>query len=129
MSRRVTTVLLAAVILALLIVPCFAFAAEDTRTIRVGWYETPLNRTDANGRRSGYAYEYQRKIAAYTGWKYQYVEGSWAELMEMLRDGRIDLLSDVSYTEERARDMLFTSVPMGSEVYYLYVRADGTDIS
>ena len=129
MNRRVTTVLLAAVILALLIVPCFAFAAEDTRTIRVGWYETPLNRTDANGRRSGYAYEYQRKIAAYTGWKYQYVEGSWAELMEMLRDGRIDLLSDVSYTEERARDMLFTSVPMGSEVYYLYVRADGTDIS
>ena len=46
------------------------------KTVRVGWYESSYNHTDQRGRRSGYAYEYQRKIAAYTGWTYEYVEDS-----------------------------------------------------
>ena len=35
-----------------------------------------FNLTDRFGRRSGYAYDYQQKIAAYTGWKYEYVTGT-----------------------------------------------------
>lgn len=101
---------------------------EAGKTVRVGWYDTPFNYKDSFGRRTGYAYEYQRKIAAYTGWNYEYVEGTWPELLQMLRDGRIDLMSDVSYTEERSGEMLFTNVPMGSEIYYLYIRADNPDI-
>ena len=67
--------------------PCVAYA--DTKTVRVGWYESPFNTMDESGRRSGYAYEYQMKIAAYTGWDYTYVNGSWADLMQMLVDGKI----------------------------------------
>ena len=37
------------------------------------------------------SYEYQQAVAAHTGWKYEYVEGSWAELMSMLKNGQIDL--------------------------------------
>lgn len=96
--------------------------------VRVGWYESPFNYSDQNGRRSGYAYEYQKKIAAYTGWKYEYVEGSWPELLQMLIDGEIDLMSDVSYTEERASQMLFSSLPMGAESYYLFVATDNMKI-
>ena len=102
--------------------------AEETTVIRVGWYDTPYNRKDALNRRSGYAYEYQRKIAAYTGWKYEYVEGGWSELMQMLQDGRIDLLSDVSFTEERAEKMLYSHLPMGTEAYYLFTAPNNPEI-
>ena len=60
-----------------------AFAAEDEGdVVRVGWFESSFNATDDAGRRSGYAYEYLQKIAAYTGWTYEYVEGSWPEPSE-----------------------------------------------
>ena len=96
-------------------------AEAKGETVRVGWYESPFNITDKFGRRSGYAYEYQQKIAAYTGWNYEYVEGSWPELYQMLLNGEIDLMSDISYTEERAEQMLFASYPMGAEQYYVCV--------
>ena len=102
--------------------------AED-KIVRVGWYESSFNRTDSFGRRSGYAYEYQMKLAAYTGWQYEYVDGSWPELLQMLKDGEIDLMSDVSYTPERAEDMLFPSLPMGAEDYYLFVSQENRQIS
>ena len=101
--------------------PLAAFAQETGKTVRVGWYESPFNQTDEFGRRSGYAYEYQQKIAAYTGWNYEYVEGSWPDLLQMLIDGEIDLMSDVSYTDERSEIMLFSELPMGAEEYYVYV--------
>ena len=104
------------------------FAEPRGRTVRVGWYESPFNKTEEGGRRTGFAYQYQQKIAAYSGWKYEYVEGSWAELLEMLKDGKIDLMSDVSYTEERAKDMLYSSDPMGSEDYFIFVAPGNTEI-
>ncbi len=106
-----------------------AHAKSRARTVRVGWYESPFNIKDRFGRRSGYAYEYQQKIAAYTGWKYEYVEASWSELMDMLCEGKIDLLSDVSYTEERSRDMLFSALPMGTEEYYIFISPKSKDFT
>lgn len=46
----------------------------------------------------------------------------------MLIDGEIDLMSDVSYTEERSKLMLFPSIEMGAESYYLYIDADNEEI-
>ena len=84
-----------------LLMPSAALAQDEGKTVRVGWYDSSFNRVDAAGRRSGYGYEYQLKVAAYTGWQYVYVSGSWPELMQMLARGEIDLLSDVSFTPER----------------------------
>lgn len=106
----------------------FVLAEPHGRTVRVGWYESPFNKTDDAGRRSGFAYQYQQKIAAYSGWKYEYVEGSWTELLDMLKNGKIDLMSDVSYTEERAKDMLYSYDPMGSEDYFIFVAPGNTEI-
>ena len=48
--------------------PFSAFAQQgEQKVVRVGWYESPFNFSDRFGRRSGYAYECQQKIAAYTG--------------------------------------------------------------
>ena len=104
-------------------------SAKPKKVVRVGWYESAYNNTDRFGHRSGYAYEYQQKIAAYTGWKYEYVEGNWVTLLEMLQKGEIDLLSDVSYTPERAKNMLFSTQPMGCEEYYILIDNANTAIN
>ncbi len=108
----------------------FSAAAQTEHTrkvVRVGWYDSSYNQVDASGRKTGYSYEYQRKLAAYTGWTYEYVEGSWAELFQKLKDGEIDLMSGVTYTEERTEQMLFPDYKMGSEEYYIYISADNAD--
>ena len=122
---------LAAVLLCLILVLAGLPAGADNegKVIRVGWYESAFNRTDSFGRRSGYAYEYQMKLAAYTGWKYEYVTGSWPELLQKLINGEIDLMSDVSYTPERAETMLFPTLPMGAEDYYLFTSQQNREIS
>ena len=99
------------------------------RTVRVGWYESTFCYIDQFGRRCGIDFEYQQKISKYNGWEYEYVEGSWSNLLQMLTDGKIDLLSDVSYTEERKDVMLFSDLPMGEESYYIYIDADNRYIT
>ena len=105
--------------------------AEETKSkvVRVGWYEDSYNITGKNGERSGYGYEYQQSVASYTGWSYEYVNAGWSELLKMMENGQIDMMSGVSYTEERAESMLFSELPMGEEKYYLYADLTNTDIS
>ena len=99
------------------------------KTVRVGWYDSSFNTMDKTGRRSGYGYEYQMKIASYAGWNYEYVTGSWSDLMEMLENGEIDMLSDVSYKPEREEKMLYPLLPMGTEEYYLFMAPGNSEIS
>ena len=108
-------------VLFIIILSVSASAEENqSKVVRVGWYEGTYNMTDPNGQRSGYSYEYQQTVAAYTGWTYEYVTADWSELLKMLQDGKIDLMGGVSYTEERTDTMLFSELPMGKEKYYLY---------
>ena len=106
-------------------------AAEETQkeTVHVGWFEDSYNITGKNGERSGYGYEYQQAVASYTGWSYTYENASWSELLKMMENGELDLMSGVSYTDERAEKMLFSELPMGEERYYLYANLANTDIS
>ena len=102
---------------------------EDHKVVRVGWYDSTYNHLDEYGRRSGYAYEYQLKLAAYNGWTYEYVEGSWPDLLDMLKNGEIDLMSDISYLPEREEYMLYSALPMGTEEYYIFKAPGNEDIS
>jgi len=121
--RHLAVCLLGALMSVHLAVPA-AFAAENgARTVRVGWFDSLYCYKDSQGQRNGIAYEYQQKIAAYTGWTYEYVEDSWPNLLRKLRNGEIDLLSDVSYTNERDQSILYSAFPMGTESYFLYVNA------
>ena len=116
------------VLLLLACLPLQALAAEG-KVVRVGWYEGGYNITGPNGERSGYGYEYQQTVAAYTGWRYEYVKGTSMELLEKLQRGELDMLNCISYTPERAQHVLFSSMPMGREQYYLYADIDKTGIS
>ena len=129
MIKRAAVLLLCIALVTLCLLPAVVSAGESPKVVRVGWYDTPFNYKDAFGRRTGYAYEYQRKIAAYTGWKYEYIEGNWPELLRLLKEGKIDLMSDVSYAEDRTEYMLYSSIPMGEELYYLYISPNNKEIS
>ena len=116
------------VLLLLACLPLQALAAEG-KVVRVGWYDGGYNITGPNGERSGYGYDFQQTVAAYTGWRYEYVKGSSMELLEKLQRGELDMLNCMSYTPERAQHVLFSSMPMGREKYYLYADIEKTGLS
>ena len=130
--KRIFKILLSSALVLAILVTSLAFmtsAANSKKVVRVGWFDSTFNRKDDEGRRTGYAYEFQQKIASHTGWEYEYVEGSWANLLQMLAEGKIDLMSDVSYTPQRSEKMLFSTMPMGEEAYYLFTTPSNADIN
>ena len=118
-----------AMIFTLMQVPAAAAETDHAETVRVGWYEDSYNITGENGERSGYGYEFQQSVAAYTNWTYEYVKAGWSDLIQMLQNDEIDIMSGVSYTDERAKNMLFSELPMGREKYYMYADLVHTNIS
>lgn len=127
--KKLTSLMLCMMIICCLAAPSVGFArGKEAKVVRVGWYESAFHRTDQFGRRSGYGYEYQQRLAIYTGWTYEYVEGSWSELLEKLIAGEIDLLSDVSRTPERAEKILYSAAAMGFEDYHIFIAPGNTEI-
>ena len=79
---------------------------------------------------SGWGYEYLQTLSYYTpGWQYEYVSGTFTELMDMLEAGEIDLMPNISYSEERAQKLLFSSNPEGTERYFIYAKPDRDDLA
>lgn len=113
------------------ICPVYAFAAENQkeRVVRIGVPDDTYDKINENGKRSGYGYEYLQKIAGYTGWKYEYVDCTWENCFDKLKNDELDMIEGISYTEERAENMLFSGIPMGDERYCVYAKPDHTDIS
>ena len=104
-------------------------ASDMYVNVQAAWYEDFYHITNPDGGRSGYGYEYEQAVASYTGWDYIYVKDDWTTLFEKLENGRIDIMSALSYTDERAEHMLFSEQPMGVERYYLYVDMEHSGIS
>ena len=67
-------------------------------------------------------------LAGYTGWEFEYVKCDWSNCFDKLENGEIDVMGDISYTDERAQRMLFSEEPMGEEKYILYADLSHTDI-
>ena len=112
---------------------CFAFIMSITccaqEKIKVGWFTQPgYQSIDDEGNRSGYGYEIYEEIAKYTGFEYEYIEGSWGECLERLEKGEIDLLSYVEYTAERDTYMDYTETTIGQVYSSLTKRKSDTDL-
>lgn len=80
---------------------------KQTQTIRVGSFEDTFNYVDKNGVRRGYGYELMQALAGYTEWKFEYVKCDWSDCFDKLENGEIDIMGDISYSDERAQKMLF----------------------
>ena len=107
-------------------------AAAETapaKVVRVGSFEDTFNYVNEKGARKGYGYELLETLSGYTGWQFEYVTCDWSDCFEKLKNGEIDIMGDISYTEDRAEEMLFSDEPMGEEKYYLYADLSRADIS
>ena len=106
-------------------------AAETTpvKVVRVGSFEDTFNYVNEKGIRKGYGYELLETLSGYTGWQFEYVTCDWSDCFEKLKNGEIDILGGISYTPDRAEEMLFSDEPMGEEKYYLYADLSREDIT
>ena len=110
------------VILALFACMTYSYSVKaETKSVRVGYYENEVFQEGAQegAIKTGYAYEYYRKLSEYTGWEYEYVYGGFGELYQMLLDGKIDLLAGLAWREDRTSKIGYPKAFMGSESYYL----------
>ena len=136
-SRKTSAVLFACIFVILgmwMMLSVYCQAAETNKdekqpqTIRVGSFEDTFNYVGKNGVRQGYGYELMQALAGYTGWKFEYVKCDWSNCFDKLENGEIDIMGDISYTDERAQKMLFPEEPMGEEKYILYADLSNLDI-
>lgn len=132
---RTLAVALAALAVLSAAMPAPAFAADSdqqVKTVRVGWLvnNKGFQEGTPGERLSGWGYEYLQTLSYYTkGWQYEYVSGTFSELMDMLEAGEIDLMPNISYSAEREQKLLFSSNPEGTERYYIYARPDRDDLA
>lgn len=132
---RTLAVALAALTLLSAVLPAPAFAADSdqqVKKVRVGWLvnNAGFQEGTPGERLSGWGYEYLQTLSYYTkGWQYEYVSGTFTELMNMLEAGEIDLMPNISYSEEREQTLLFSSNPEGTERYYIYAKPDRDDLA
>ena len=130
LTRKSACVMLSLLLLLSAVLP--VKAAEETapaKVVRVGSFEDTFNYVNEKGARKGYGYELLQTLSGYTGWQFEYVTCDWSDCFEKLKNGEIDIIGGISYTEDRTQEMLFSDEPMGVEKYYLYADLSRADIS
>ena len=130
LMQKSVCALLSLLLLLSVVLPVKAAAeTAPVKVVRVGSFEDTFNFCNEKGARKGYGYELLQTLSGYTGWQFEYVTCDWSDCFEKLKNGEIDIMGDISYTEDRAEEMLFSDEPMGEEKYYLYADFSRTDIS
>ncbi|MGD9611601.1 MAG: PAS domain S-box protein, partial [Kiritimatiellia bacterium] len=98
-------------------------AAPGPTPIRVGLYENPPKASwSAEGRPEGFFIDLIEAIAQAEGWRIDYVPGTWAEGLDRLESGEIDLMPDVAASEERAARFAFHAEPVLSSWFQIHAR-------
>lgn len=130
LTRKSVCALLSLLLLLSAVLPVKAVAeTAPIKIIRVGSFEDTFNYCNEKGARKGYGYELLQTLSGYTGWQFEYVTCDWSDCFEKLKNDEIDIMGGISYTEDRAEEMLFSDEPMGEEKYYLYIDLSRADIS
>ncbi len=130
LMRKSVCALLSLLLLLSAVLPVKAAAeTAPVKVVRVGSFEDTFNYVNEKGARKGYGYELLQTLSGYTGWQFEYVTCDWSDCFEKLENGEIDIMSGISYTEDRTEEMLFSDEPMGVEKYYLYADLSRADIS
>lgn len=130
LTRKSVCAMLCLLLLLSVVLPVKAAAeTAPVKVVRVGSFEDTFNYCNEKGARKGYGYELLETLSGYTGWQFEYVTCDWSDCFEKLENGEIDIMGGISYTEDRAEEMLFSDEPMGEEKYYLYADLSRTDTS
>ena len=110
------------------IAPAAGEQTHERRTVRVGVLaQDGLCLKDANGNLSGYTIDLWHMANRYMDVKVEYIGygKNWSELMQMLQNGELDILTNAQKSPEREQSFAFTK-PTGITSGLLNVRADNT---
>lgn len=103
---------------------------SEEKLVRVAYVVSENFQEGGEGERKyGYGYEYLQNIAYYSGWKYEYVYGSFQDLFNMLSNGEVDLMANIIYTPERAKLINFSTEEQGKENFFLCVSKNDNKIN
>ncbi|MGQ9655712.1 MAG: ATP-binding protein [Thermodesulfobacteriota bacterium] len=95
--------------------------AHARAPVRVGVYENPPKVScNESGRPAGIFIDIIEHISQAEGWSVLYVCGTWAEGLDRLASGQIDLMTDVAYTAQRGEKYSFHKVAVLSSWSQVY---------
>ena len=98
-------------------------AAGAEPAVRVGIYQnSPKVALSRSGTPEGIFVDLIEAIAAAEGWTLEYVPGTWAEGLDRLAAGALDLMPDVALTREREDLYAFPREPALSDWFQIYAR-------
>ena len=93
------------------------------KTIRVAWYEREgYFEMDENGNLYGFGMEYLNAISEYTGWQYEFLQGTREQCIEYMEDGLADVMAPVGVDEEFENAKIVREV-IGEDYGYIYKSA------
>ncbi len=99
----------------------FLVSQENDSTIRIGVFQNePLIFIDDHGQPQGVYADILREIAQLESWDLEFVKGSWAEGLERITKGEIDLMTSITPLESRISFMDFSTeniISLWGQVY------------
>lgn len=99
--------------------------AMAAQPLQIGLYESPPKIfTDASGAPAGIFIELLREIAQAQDWELSFTPCDWKTCLALLEAGKIDLMPDVAYTNERNERFSFHRTAALHSWSQLYRRAD-----
>jgi ABC-type amino acid transport substrate-binding protein len=99
-------------------------------TVVVGIYANkPVVFSDANGEAKGIYVDLLSDIADKEGWDVRYLSFPWAECLNRLEQGKIDLLTAIGFSEERSARYDFTQTTVLTNWGQIYSQKGTTILS
>ncbi|MDE6020130.1 MAG: transporter substrate-binding domain-containing protein, partial [Ruminococcus sp.] len=88
---------------------------SNNRTVKAGiFYFDGYHMKDENGSLTGYGIEFLKLVSEYSHLNFQYTgyDRSWSDMLDMLENGEIDVVTSARRTPEREERFAF-SLPIG----------------
>ncbi|MBO5711524.1 MAG: transporter substrate-binding domain-containing protein, partial [Acholeplasmatales bacterium] len=106
--------------------------ASSNTTVKVGFmHEKGYHEISEDGTYSGYGYEYLQMISQYSNLNFEYIGYDVTDfntMLDMLYNGDIDIITNVSQTEDRLEKFAFSDKPMGNCATVISVKNDNNSI-
>ncbi len=102
----------------------------DNRTVKAGiFYFDGYHMKDGEGDLTGYGIEFLNLVSGYSHLNFEYIgyEHSWDDMLTMLKNGKIDVVTSARKIPEREKDFAF-SLPIGKNDTILSVQAGNSKL-
>ena len=104
--------------------------SHQKQTLKVGFYQIDFyQELNDSGDPSGYVYDYLSKVGQYAGWDFEYIKAPFADCLNMLENGQVDIVCGISKNREDAYKYDFSKYEMSTAAYELYASSAREDMN